>query len=307
MSLISNAMRFCVLFFALALSGGLAQAARHGAPAHGQEEGGGARVLRDIAYGELPRQRFDVYLPAQPRGPVLFMVHGGAWRSGSKSEAAVVENKVPHFTAQGYVVVVADYRLLPQAEPLEQVRDVARALAAAQGMAASWGADRKQFVLMGHSAGAHLATLLAARPALVSEAGCAPWLGTIALDSAAYDLVALMEQRHLRLYDQAFGKHPATWRSLSPYHALDGAHEVRPLLLVCSLLREQACPQAQALAGRARALGIIADVLEQKLSHRDLNLLLGKPGAYTAGVDAFIARLPGLQLRAEDGGAPGSR
>lgn len=307
MSLISNVLRLAIVFFALALSGGLAQAAaRHGG-ARGQDEGGASRVLREIAYGEQPRQRFDVYLPAQPRGPVLFLVHGGAWRGGSKSEAAVVEHKVPHFTALGYVVVAADYRLLPEADPLEQARDVARALAAAQGLAASWGADRQQFVLMGHSAGAHLVSLLAARPALVSEAGCAPWLGTIALDSAAYDLVALMGQRHARLYDLAFGKNPATWRSLSPYHALDGAHEVRPLLAVCSLLRAQACPQAQAFAGRARALGIIADVLEQKLSHRDLNLLLGKPGSYTAEVDAFIARLPGLQLRAEGGGAPGSR
>jgi acetyl esterase/lipase len=54
------------------------------------------------------------------------------------------------------VVVSTNYRMLPLADPLEQARDVGRALAAVQARAAGWGADGRQIVLMGHSSGGHL-------------------------------------------------------------------------------------------------------------------------------------------------------
>ncbi|MCE3262061.1 MAG: hypothetical protein K0R43_1140 [Pseudoduganella sp.] len=247
-----------------------------------------AASLRDLAYGSDPRQRYDVHLPAgaAPGAPVIFMVHGGGWRTGGKAEKAVVQNKVPYFTGRGYVFVSIDYRMLPDADPLQQARDVALALAAAQGQAAAWGADPRRFVLMGHSAGAHLVALLAADPALAQGSR---WLGTVALDSGALDVPDIMAQRHLPLYDSAFGQDPAYWRQVSPLHVLKPG--AQPLLLVCSSQRERACRQAHDFARRARAGGTRAEVLEEAKSHRDINLQLGADPAYTAAVQAFLGSL----------------
>ncbi|WP_342116590.1 alpha/beta hydrolase [Pseudoduganella sp. OTU4001] len=247
-----------------------------------------AGVQRDIPYGSDARQRFDVYLPAQaaPGAPVIFMVHGGGWRIGSKTETAVVQNKAPYFTARGYVFISIDYRMLPDADPLQQARDVALALAAAQSRAAGWGADPRRFVLMGHSAGAHLVALLAANPSLAPGAS---WLGVVALDSGALDVPDIMQQRHLPLYDAAFGRDPAFWRQVSPQHALQPG--AQPFLLVCSSQRERACRQAHAFAARAQAAGVRAEVLEQAKSHRDINLQLGADPAYTGAVQTFLDSL----------------
>jgi arylformamidase len=246
------------------------------------------KALRDIPYGSDPRQRFDVYLPAQAasRAPVIFMVHGGGWRIGGKAETAVVENKVPYFTGRGYLVISINYRMLPDADPLLQAQDVARALATAQAKAASWGGDARRFILMGHSAGAHLVALLSAQPSLAAGSN---WLGTIALDSGALDVPQIMEQRHPRLYDDAFGSDPAFWRKVSPAHALQAG--AQPMLLVCSSQRDSSCRQAHDFAQRLHASGSRADVLEQAKSHRDINLQLGADSTYTSEVEAFIDSL----------------
>lgn len=250
----------------------------------------GARLLRDQPYGSDPRQRMDVYLPAGAQGaPVIFMVHGGAWRWGDKGAAAVVDNKVARWLARGLAFVSIDYRLLPQADPQQQAQDVARALAAAQTHAAEWGADPARFVLMGHSAGAHLIALLAASPERVRAAGARPWLGTVTLDSAVFDVPLLMAGRHLPLYDRAFGEDPEYWKQVSPLQALQRA--AAPLLVVCSTQRADACPQAQRFAARQTALGGRAQVVAEDLSHMAINQNLGLAGAYTATVERFLAGL----------------
>jgi arylformamidase len=93
----------------------------------------GIRIVRDVPYGRDERQRFDVYGPAQAKGaPVIFLVHGGAWRLGSRSARSVIEAKVSRWVARGLVVISTDYRMLPDADPIEQASDVARAIAAAR-------------------------------------------------------------------------------------------------------------------------------------------------------------------------------
>ncbi|HJW54751.1 MAG TPA: alpha/beta hydrolase fold domain-containing protein [Burkholderiaceae bacterium] len=247
----------------------------------------GIRVVRDVAYGSDELQRFDVYGPAQAKSaPVIFMVHGGGWARGDKAMRTVIENKVAHWVPKGFVVISTNYRMLPKTRPIDQAKDVAQAMAAAQGKAADWGGDRARFILMGHSAGAHLAALLAAMPSLASEAGAAPWLGTVLLDSAALDVVQIMQARHLRLYDRAFGSDIAYWIAASPYHALAG--QGAPVLAVCSTRRNDPCPQAMQFAAKASSLGMRVAVLEQDLSHRDINQQLGEESRYTAAVDAFL-------------------
>ena len=221
---------------------------------------------------------------------MLFFVHGGGWARGDKAAAAVVGRKVAHWTARGYVVVSINYRLLPQAWPLEQADDVARALAYVQRVAPGWGADPAACLSMGHSAGTHLLALLAADPAIGARAGALPWRGMIALDSAAFDLVALMHEQHLPLHDQAWGEEFATWRAGSPMHRLQG-RPAAPMLLVCSAHCPRVCRQADRFAALARSFGGNVRVIAVDLSHGAINAELGVAGPCTAEVDAFVQTL----------------
>lgn len=264
-------------------------ALRHSVAARGPFElPRGATVERDVAYGPDPAQALDVYLPAQAdNAAMILIVHGGAWRRGDKGLLRSVRNKVWHWVGRGYVLVSANYRMLPQARPLEQADDVARALAFVQQRSRTWGADGSKAVLMGHSAGAHLVSLIGADPQIGERAGVAPWRATISIDSAAFDLVEIMSRGHFGFYDEAFGADPADWRAASPLYRLN-ARPSAPWLAVCSSLRGDSCPQARAFAARAASLGGQVSVLPVALSHADLNDLLGAPGAYTDEVDAFL-------------------
>ncbi|MFV0663083.1 alpha/beta hydrolase [Denitromonas sp.] len=100
--------------------------------------------LKDVPYGPHEHQRFDVYLPKpHPTGaPIILPAHGGSWRHGDKAADSVVKHKVRHWVGQGVILVSTNYRLLPETAPLEQANDVARALAAVQRQADTWGAMR---------------------------------------------------------------------------------------------------------------------------------------------------------------------
>ena len=248
-------------------------------------------ILRNVRYGSADLQTMDVYLPRKPQTgmPVIFMVHGGAWRFGDKTARSVVLNKVARWVPRGFIFVSVNYRMLPTARPLQQAEDVARALATAQAKAASRGGDPAKFILMGHSAGAHLVALLDADPALAYKAGARPWLGVVALDSAALNVVKIMQRSHYRLYDNAFGSDPAYWRETSPYYALKAT--ARPILLICSTRRDHSCPQARSFAAKAGMLGVRAEVQGEDLTHRQINATLGEPGAYTDAVERFMGSL----------------
>jgi arylformamidase len=254
----------------------------------------GVRVERDIAYGSDKRQTFDVYLPKQAKAaPVIFMVHGGAWRFGDKSNRSVIEHKVARWVPKGFIFISANYRMLPGTDPIEQAKDVARAIALAQSKAESWGADSNEFILMGHSAGAHIVALLATDLALSADIVKKPWLGTVALDSAAYNVEQIMEKKHYPLYDQAFGTDKQYWKTASPFYAL--TKKTKPILAVCSSRREDSTAQAHQFADKAKSLGVKVTVLEKDFSHAEINAKLGQDKTYTAEVELFMA---GLDKRA---------
>ncbi len=254
-------------------------------------------VVRDVAYGKDAAQKMDVYLPQGVKGaPVIFMVHGGAWRIGDKTNDRVVENKLARWAPRGFVFISANYRMLPDADPLTQADDVARALATAQKRAQEWGADADKFILMGHSAGAHLVSVLNAAPDRAFAQGARPWIGTVSLDTAATDMVKVMQREHYRFYDKAFGDDPAYWKAASPQHIL--TPQAKPILLVCSSEREdKPCLQTRVFAASAKKVGVRAEVLPQAKSHREINEELGLPGEYTDAVEAFLASLDPLPRR----------
>lgn len=249
-----------------------------------------ASTLRDIAYGQASQQRFDVY-PALAGGdnarPIIVMAHGGAWQFGDKRQRGSIKNKVDHWRHQGWLFISVNYRLMPQAKPLTQAKDLALALGKIQTDAAKWGGDPQKIVLVGHSAGAHLVALLSSDYHLRSQ--LRPWLGGVLLDTAALDLVTLMQSDHHRLYDKAFGSVATDWVSASPIAQLH--NDTPPLLLVCSEPRKNSCSQAQSFSREAKKHGVRSEVLATKLSHRKINSQLGLHNDYTARVDAFLLSL----------------
>lgn len=251
---------------------------------------GTAPTQSNIAYGPDPDQRYDLYRPASTdKAPLILMVHGGGWSFGDKDMGRVVDNKVDRWLPRGIAFITINYRMQPKAPPLEQARDVARALANVQKNGQKRGIDRNNIVLMGHSAGAHLIALLAARPELLAEAEAMPPQGFILLDSGALDVPAIMNARHFRLYDRAFGSNPADWAAASPYQQLHQA--TAPILAVCSSRRDNSCPQAKAFVAKARDLGGQAEVLPLDKTHGEINAQLGNDPDYTATVERFLGRL----------------
>jgi len=251
-------------------------------------------VVRNVAYGPDPRQRLDLYAPRAAHGaPVIVMVHGGGWRHGDKALPGVVADKVARWVPRGALVVSVNYRMLPDTDPLQQARDVARAVATAQREVVRLGGSPDRFVLMGHSAGGHLVALLAASPAMARDAGVRPWLGTVLLDSGAIDTVALMRAPHAPLYDDAFGTDPRYWVAASPLAQLK--QRTAPVLAVCSTPRLRSCQAHAAFVARARALGSRAQLLPEQLSHREINVTLGEANAYTRAVEEFLRSVGALR------------
>jgi acetyl esterase/lipase len=250
-----------------------------------------AGEFKNVRYGPDPAQRMDIYAPdAAQAAPIILMVHGGAWRFGDKNSRGVVHNKVERWVPRGFVFVSINYRMLPSADVLQQAADVSRALAYAQQHANGWGASANKVILIGHSAGAHLVSLLTANPDLARKEGAQPWLGTISLDSAAIDVSAIMKRRHVPLYDEAFGTDPDFWKATSPMHVL--TREALPLLAVCSSVRlDQPCKQARAYVRLAAQKGVRAELLEEPLSHPEVNEKLGLDNEYTKSVENFMSSL----------------
>jgi arylformamidase len=182
---------------------------------------------RTISYGSSPLQTLDFYPAprtaiggAERRAPLVVFVHGGGWKRGDKDNATG-RWKVPHFTANGQAFASINYRLVPDVGVEEQAADVAQALSALLKRADALGIDRSRVVLMGHSAGAHLVSLVGTDPRYLQGAGLAltDLAGVIALDGAAYDVPAQMQDGPRimqRTYKQAFGVEAARQRALSP-------------------------------------------------------------------------------------------
>jgi len=250
---------------------------------------GEIKLESDIAYGKSKDQKLDVYYPSikTKNAPVIFMVHGGAWRVGDKASKAVVKNKVKHWVSKGFVFISTNYRMLPSTDPIKQAEDVKKAFLFAKQEVYKWSGSSEKIIMMGHSAGAHLVSLVATQNHRQIE----PWLGTVALDSAAYDVVRTMnEPSPPKLYKKAFGRSPAYWREASPFHTL--SNKLPPFLAVCSSQREErSCSQASSFVEKAKRYGTSAKLLRADFSHRGINIELGKDYCYTKQVDEFLKTL----------------
>ena len=149
-------------------------------------DAGTAKVGDGIAYADGPRHKLDVYAPEQ-RGaaaPVVFFIYGGGWNRGERADYQFVGRAL---AARGFIVVIADYRLVPEVAYPAFLEDSANALRWVQDNIANYGGDPSRLFLAGHSAGAYNAVMLALDPSFLREYGVTmPILGVAAL-SGPYD------------------------------------------------------------------------------------------------------------------------
>jgi len=129
-------------------------------------------VERGIAFGPLARDRLDIYRPAagDRGGPIAMFIYGGGWRSGDRATYGFVGAAL---AARGITTVIADYRLFPEVRFPAFIEDAARAYAWISANLASGGGQRRPIVLIGHSAGAYIAAMLALDERYLAAAGVA--------------------------------------------------------------------------------------------------------------------------------------
>ncbi len=155
----------------------------------------------DIAYGALPRQMLDVYLPdtaARRPLPVVVFFYGGAWEGGSRDDYRFVGASL---AARGVMTVIADYRVYPEVVFPTFIEDAALALTWAQRNAARLGGNPKRLFVMGHSAGAHIAAMLAMNKDYLSAAQGDPdaVAGLIGL-AGPYDFLPLKSRKLKKIF-----------------------------------------------------------------------------------------------------------
>ena len=144
---------------------------------------GSHRAHSAVPYGPLPRQRLDVYAPRQappPGGyPLVVFFYGGSWNRGERSDYRFVGEAL---AARGVLTLVADYRLYPEVRYPEFLADSALALAYGLRQAGRLGGNPKRVFVMGHSAGAYNAAMLALDASRLAPLGHSPrelagWIG----------------------------------------------------------------------------------------------------------------------------------
>ena len=149
---------------------------------------GAFELHQDIPYGPDPRQTFDLYVPVSGtmEPETVVFVYGGGWQSGSKDDYLFVGQA---FTELGYVTVVPDYRLYPQVTFPDFVDDLASAIATLNEVRAIRRCtDGLRVVIVGHSAGAHTAALLATDPQYLRRSGAHVDLHALVALAGPYDL-----------------------------------------------------------------------------------------------------------------------
>jgi acetyl esterase/lipase len=241
----------------------------------------GFEEVRAVSYGSGDRDKLDIYRPQGARGaPVVVFFYGGNWDSGGRDMYFFVASALAR---RGIVTVIPDYRLYPDVKFPGFVQDSARAVAWVKSHAADYGGDPRRLFIMGHSAGAHIAAMLALdgqwlrAAGLDSDRDIRGWIGI----SGPYDFLPLTDPKLIDIFHGAnqTGSQPITF-----------AHRGAPpaLLLVSDKDTIVKPANTQRLAATLRADG----VLVKEISY-------ARPGHLTM-IGAFALALSFLAPVADD-------
>ncbi|MDQ0446788.1 alpha/beta hydrolase [Methylobacterium aerolatum] len=255
----------------------------------GPRDAGGRLAARDLTFGDGPRQRLDVYVPVSlpAPAPVLVFFYGGSWDSGSKDDYAFVGQAL---AAQGFVTVLPDYRLYPQARFPDFLNDGAAAIAWIRDNIAEYGGDPRRVVLAGHSAGAYNAVMLGLDPRYLEAAGVDPKvIRAVAGLSGPYDFLPLDTDTTIKTFGQA--------PDLAQTQPMNFVGPMSPpAFLATGDLDKTVKPRHTArLAERLRAANIpVQERVYKDLDHRDTLLALSvtfrSKAPELAEMSAFLMR-----------------
>ena len=249
----------------------------------------------DLPYGEDAKQRLDVYVPnnpgVAPRAMVVFW-HGGRWSYGDKSDYRFVGAALAEL---GCVAVLPNYRHYPEVKLPGFMQDAARAARWAETHAADYGVEPQRLYLMGHSAGAHMAVLVALDLRYVAAIGAPPAniAGVIGL-SGPYDFLPLREAD----VKDMFGPPPLYPDSQPINFVRAGAP---PMLLVHGLRDNVVWPRnAVNLSAALQARGVPVTLkLYPRLTHSDTVAVLSRPlrsrAPIFSDIGAFVSPAPKSQ------------
>ncbi|MEK1938769.1 MAG: alpha/beta hydrolase [Pseudomonas sp.] len=228
----------------------------------------------NIAYGNDPRQQLDIYTPTQKKAgptPVVLFFYGGSWNSGERADYQFVGEAL---ASRGYVAVIADYRLYPQVRYPDFLKDSAHAFAWVHNNIATYGGDAQHLFVMGHSAGAYNAAMLALDPRLLAAEGLSPanmrgWIGL----AGPYDFLPIKnpDVRPVFFY-------PNSPPDSQPINHISAT--VLPTLLIAARDDELVNPQRNTagLAKRLRGAGVpVSEHYYDGVSHITLVAALSKP------------------------------
>ena len=236
----------------------------------------GAQRLEGMAYGAHPRQKLDVYLPtgsrAKSKGMVVFG-YGGGYKDGNRDEYRFIGQV---FASLGLMTVIYDYRLYPEVRFPTYLEDAALAVRWVFDNAAKYGADKYAMILAGHSAGAHIAALLATNPVHLEMVGLQPRIFNLVLClGGGYDFWDA--QTGFISPDIGEVMQGADPKATQPLEFLSAF--VPPMLLMHGTA-DQVLPvnQARTFAARAKMIGADVTLLEYSTDHAstviDLSLSL---------------------------------
>ena len=247
---------------------------------------GGARLAaRDLAYGEGPRRRLDIYAPDDNPGdaPVMVFIYGGGWNDGSKDDYTFVGQA---FASMGFVTVVPDYRLVPEVRFPDFLHDCADAVRWVQDNIASHGGAPGRVHLAGHSAGAYNAMMLALDRRYLARAGVRPGLvRSVSGLAGPYDFLPLDDPRTV----DAFGRHPR----LAETQPINVASRAAPRVFIATGDADTTVfpRNTYALARRLRGVGAAVEVKAYPgVGHPGILLALGRSFRGNAPVLADIVR-----------------
>jgi acetyl esterase/lipase len=199
----------------------------------------------NIPYGSDPQQALDLFLPAAATAaPMVLFIHGGGWSAGDKWRD---EPAGDHLAREGFVTVLANYRLSPGVQHPAHAQDVARAVAWCRRYGPRFGANPDRLCLMGHSSGAHLVASVALDRTYLAAEGLdrAVVQGVIGIAGAGYDLDASYAMLAMApLLIPAFGPDCSRWADAAPVRHVHA--NAPPFLLIHGLDDMQAPPSSTA-------------------------------------------------------------
>ncbi len=236
-------------------------------------------VKTAVSYGANARHKLDIYRPGDAPGaaPVVVFFYGGNWDSGARADYLFAGEAL---AAKGYVAVVPDYRLYPEVRYPDFLADCAAAVQWVFQHITEFGGDPQRVFLMGHSAGAYNAAMLALNPAYLRAAGVDPRRvrGLIGL-AGPYDFLPLTGP----VAKAVFG-FPDTAITTQPIHFASPA--APPALLVTGARDDVVNPgNTTRLAARLHQHGVQARVIVYPgMGHR---MLLGALATPLRGLPGF--------------------